>query len=172
MRFALAYTVYYIWNSQSLVDSSNILSPSNGVGIRKKYTYDGNGFLTGVKWYNNYNALVLNESYSIANGNVTQHSYNVLDSSNTSLPGGTYTYTYYTGQKNTLSNLYFGRPYLGSSSANPVQTSTYTNGVITSTAHYTYTYSGGNIATELIFADSAGVSTTRIDSMSFNYYTQ
>ena len=167
-----AYSVYYIWNSQSVVDSSNVLSTSGGVGIRKKYTYDGNNFLTGVKWYNDYNAVVLNESFTITNGNITQHTYNVIDTTNTSLPRGSYTYTYYTGQKNTLGNLYFGQAYLGASSANPVKSSTYTNGSITSTVDYTYSYSGGNISTQLVFADSAGIMTTRVDSISYSYYMQ
>ena len=167
-----AYSVYYIWNSRSLVDTSNILSPTGGVGIRKKYSYDGNNFLTSVKWYNDYNILALNESFTITNGNITQHTYNVLDSSNTSLPRGTYTYTYYSGMANTLNNLYFGQTYLGASSANPVKSSTYTNGSTTSTVDYTYTYSGGNIASELIFVDSSGISTTRIDSIAYSYYSQ
>jgi hypothetical protein len=115
---------------------------------------------------------VLNESFTITNGNITQHAYNVIDTTNSSLPRGTYTYTYYTSQKNTLGNLYFGQAYLGSSSANPVKSSTYTNGSTTSTVDYTYNYSSGNIATEQIYADSAGVMKSRIDSISYNYYIQ
>ncbi len=167
-----AYSIYYIWNSQSVVDTSNILTSSGGVGIRKKYTYDGNSFLVGVKWYNDFNAVVLNESFTITNGNITQHAYNLVDSTNTSLPRGTYTYTYYTGLKNTLANLYFGQGYLGSSSANPVKSVTYVNGSTTNTTDYSYNYSGGNISSQLVYADSAGMSTTRVDSISYNYYIQ
>ena len=167
-----AYSVYNIWNSQSVIDSSNVLTVTGGVGIRKKYAYDGNNFLVGVKWYNDFNAVVLNESFTITNGNITQHAYNLIDSTNSSLPRGTYTYTYYTGLKNTLSNLYFGQTYLGASSANPIKSCTYVNGSTTNTTDYSYNYSGGNISSQLVFADSAGVSTTRVDSISYNYYIQ
>jgi hypothetical protein len=167
-----AYSVYYIWDSLSRVDTSNVLSSTGGVSIRKKYSYNSSNFLTGVKWYNDYNELVLNESFTITNGNITQHTYSVLDSTNTSLPGGTYTYTYYSGMTNTLNNLNFGEPYLGASSANPVKSVTYVNGSTTTVTDYAYHYSGGNISSQLVYADSSGVMTTRVDSIAYQYFIQ
>lgn len=167
-----SYSIYYIWNSQSLVDSSDQLNQNGGIGIRKTYAYDGNGFLSNVKWYNDDNTLVLTESYTVSSGNITQHTYNVLDSSNASLPGGTYTYTYYTGQTNTLSNLYFGQAYLGASSANPVKSVTYTNGSTTTVVDYAYHYTNGYITSQLVYADSMGVSGRRVDSLGISYYFQ
>jgi len=170
LNYMPAYTLYYIWNSRSLVDSSNVLNVNGGIGIRKKYTYDANNFLTGVQWYNDINTMVLTESFTISNGNIIQHSYNILDTANSSLPHGTYTYTYYSGEKNTLSNFYFGQAYLGASSANPVKSSTYSYGSTTFTTDYTYNYTNGYITSELVYADSSGVSTRRVDSLSYSYY--
>ncbi len=167
-----AYSVFYIWNSRSLVDSSNILNTNGGIGIRKKYTYDANNYLTNVNWYSGTNALVMTESFTVTNGNITQHTYNAIDTSNTALPRGSYTYQYYAGMANTLSNLYFGQSYMGTSSTNPVKSVTYTNGSITTVTDYTYNYSGGLITSQLVFSDSAGVPAARVDSFAYSYYIQ
>ena len=172
LHYALQNYLLYFWNNQSLADSSNILSSTGGLEIRKKFSYDNNGFLTGVKWYNHGNSLVLTETFTVSGGNITQHTYNVIDTSNATLPRGSYAYSYYSGNKNTLGNVYFGQPYLGASSANPVKSSTYTYGSTSSTVDYTYHYSNGCISSQLIYADSAGIGTTRIDSLSFGYYIQ
>ena len=73
---------------------------------------------------------------------------------------------------NTLSNLYFGQSYMGTSSTNPVKSVTYTNGSITTVTDYTYNYTGGLISSQLVFADSAGVPTARVDSFAYSYYIQ
>jgi len=167
-----AYSVFYIWNSHSVVDSSAVLSNTGSIGIRKKYTYDNNNYLTGVTWFSGTNSLILTETYTISNGNITQHTYNVIDTTNASLPRGSYTYQYYSGQTNTLSNTYYGQDYLGASSSNPVKSVTYTNGSTTTVTDYSYNYSNGLISSQLVFADSSGVPTTRVDSIAYSYYIQ
>ena len=165
-----AYSVFYIWGSNSLVDSSDVISNSGAIGIRKKYSYDSNNYLTNVNWYSNVNALVLTETFTVVNGNITQHNYNVLDTSNAALPRGSYTYQYYTGQANSLSNTYFGQAYLGSSSTNPVKSVTYTYGSVTTITDYTYHYNGTLISSQLVFADSSGTPSRKVDSIAYSYY--
>lgn len=168
-----AYSVIYIWNSQSLADSSFVLNLNGTTGIRKKYTYNSNSYLTGVKWYSSSNILILTESFTISNGNITQHSYTVIDSADAgSLPVGSYSYQYYSGQTNSLGNLYTGQSYLGTSSANPVMSSVYTYNSVTYTTDYTYHYSNGLITSQLVYADSAGARTTQVDSIAYQYYFQ
>ena len=72
----------------SLVDSSNTLDFYGSTVLRKKYTYDNSSYLTGVSWYNNINKLVLTESFTVTNGNITQHTYNAIDTTNAALPRG------------------------------------------------------------------------------------
>jgi hypothetical protein len=146
---------------------------TNGTtGSRKKYTYDGNGFLTNVKWFNHINTIVLTEDYVISGNNVIQHTYNIIDSTDHSLPSGTNTFEYYTDKTNTLSNEYYGMPYLGISSKNAVKSWAYTNGSNTSKVNYEYRYESGRIVSQIIYADSAGLNGARIDSLHFGYYVQ
>ncbi len=167
---ANAYSITYIWNSQSLVDSSDQFDASGNIMYIKKYAYNSSGYLTNVNWFNGANKLILTESFTINNGNITQHNYTSVDSTIAGLPAGSYTYQYYSGQVNTLSNVYYGQSYLGTSSNNPVQTSTYVNGSTTTVTHYSYNYSNALISSQLVFADSSGSPGARIDSIGYIYY--
>jgi hypothetical protein len=167
-----AYSVAYFWNGSGLADSSVQVGTNGGINIRRKYEYDAGSFLTGVKWYNSRNELVLTENFSVAGNNITQHTYNVIDSTDASLPTGTSTYEYHTDKANTLSNLYFGRTYLGTSSVNAVKSWTYTDGVTTSKVNYAYHYESERISSQIIYADSSGANGAQIDSLSFSYYVQ
>jgi hypothetical protein len=165
-----AYSVSYIWNAQSFADSSDQLDPLGNIVYRKNYTYNSSGYLTNVNWYNSVNTLVLTESFTISNGNITQHSYNAVDTGGADLPHGSYTYQYYSGQVNTLTNVYYGLPYMGTSSGNPVKSVIYTYGSIVNTTDYTYHYNNGLISSQLLFTDSSGIPDKQVDSVAYSYY--
>jgi hypothetical protein len=154
------------------VDSSDQLDVNGNIVYRKNYAYNSGGYLTNVNWYNSVNTLILTESFTIANGNITQHNYNAVDTGNVNLPRGSYTYQYYGSGGNTLGNLYYGQAYLGSSSNNTVQSMTYVNGSTTTVTHYSYHYNNAVISAQLVFADSSGAPGAQIDSIAYSYYIQ